>query len=53
MRRLAWIWFAGFVAWMVDGFVSVHYRAWPHAQLAFMLAMVFLAAGFFYRQQRR
>jgi len=53
MQRLAWVWFAGFAAWLVDGFVSAHYRAWPRAELAFMVAMLFLAAGLFYRRQRR
>ena len=53
MSSLVWIWFAGFAAWLVDGLVSLHYRAIQHAELAFMLAMLFLAAGFFYRQQKR
>ena len=53
MRRLTWVWFAGFAAWMVDGFVSAHYGAWPRAELAFMLALLFLFAGLFYRSQRR
>ena len=52
MKKMAWVWFAGFAAWLIDGGVSVHYRNLPHARLAFMLAMLFLAAGLFYRQQR-
>ncbi|MEG9434827.1 hypothetical protein JAO29_01345 [Edaphobacter sp. HDX4] len=53
MRNFAWIWFVGFAAWLVDGFISLHYRSMQHAQLAFLVAMVFLAAGFFYRRQQR
>jgi hypothetical protein len=53
MRNLAWIWFAGFAAWLVDGFVSLHFHSIQRAELAFMLAMLFLAAGLFYRQQKR
>lgn len=53
MRHMAWVWFAGFAAWLVDGLVSVHYHAWPHAELAFMVAMLFFAAGLFYRMQKR
>ncbi|HEY0307183.1 MAG TPA: hypothetical protein VGB94_03425 [Acidobacteriaceae bacterium] len=52
-RKLAWIWFAGFAAWLVDGFVSLWLHAWPHAQLAFLIAMLFLAAGLFYQRQPR
>lgn len=52
MKKMAWVWFAGFAAWLIDGGVSVYYRDFPHARLAFMLAMLFLAAGLFYRQQR-
>ena len=50
---MAWVWFAGFAAWLVDGLVSAPYRAWPRAELAFMLAMLFLFAGLFYRSQKR
>jgi hypothetical protein len=53
MRKLAWIWFAGFFAWVIDGLISLRYRNWPHAELAFAVAMVFFAAGMLYRQQRR
>jgi hypothetical protein len=53
MRKTAWIWFAGCAAWVVDGIVQVRLRALPHAQLAFMVAMVFFVAGLFYRQQQR
>lgn len=53
MARMAWVWFAGCVAWVVDGLVSAHYRAWPRAELAFMVALMFLAAGIFFRMQKR
>jgi len=53
MRNFAWIWFAGFAVWIIDGLISLRLRAPQHAQLAFLVAMVFLAAGFFYRRQQR
>ncbi|WP_035353433.1 hypothetical protein [Edaphobacter aggregans] len=53
MRNFAWIWFAGFAAWVVDGLISLRLHSMQHAQLAFLVAMVFLAAGFFYRRQQR
>jgi hypothetical protein len=53
MRKTAWIWFAGFAAWVFDGLISVHYHDWLHARLAFSVAMVFLVAGLFYRRQPR
>jgi hypothetical protein len=52
MRKTLWIWFAGCAAWIVDGFVSLRYHDQLHARLAFCVAMVFLAAGFFYRKQK-
>jgi hypothetical protein len=52
MRKTLWIWFAGCAAWLVDGFVSLRYHDQLHARLAFCVAMVFLAAGFFYRKQK-
>ena len=53
MRKTAWIWFVGCAAWTVDGVVQIHVHAIPHAQFAFMIAMLFLAAGLFYRQQKQ
>jgi hypothetical protein len=53
MRGLAWIWFAGCIAWVVSGTISLRLRNWPHAELAFAVALVFLFAGLLYRQQRR
>ena len=48
-RKTTWIWFAGAAAWFVDGVFWLHLRAVPHAELAFMLAVLFLFAGLFYR----
>ena len=47
MKNSAWIWFLGCAAWLVDGFVSVRYHAWQHAQLAFSVAMLFFVAAMF------
>jgi hypothetical protein len=52
MRRFAWIWFVGCAAWVIDGIISLHYRDFPRAELAFAVAMVFLAAGALYRKKR-
>ena len=52
MRPLAWIWFLGCAVWLVDGGISVRLHAMQHAELAFLLSAVFLAAGLLYRQQR-
>jgi hypothetical protein len=53
MRNFAWIWFVGFAAWVVDGVISLRLHSMQHAQLAFLVAMVFLAAGLFYRREQR
>jgi len=53
MRKTAWVWFVGCAVWFADGVVHLRLRAVPHAQLAFMLAMLFFVAGLFYRQQQR
>jgi hypothetical protein len=53
MRWIAWIWFAGFAVWLIDALISLHFHAAQHAQLALLVAMVFLAAGLFYRRQQR
>jgi hypothetical protein len=52
MRKTAWIWFAGCVAWSLDGAFWLRLHATAHAKLAFMLALLFLAAGLFYRNQK-
>jgi uncharacterized membrane protein YfcA len=53
MRRTAWIWAVGCAAWAVDGVVCLRYPNKQHAQLAFLMAMLFGVAWLFYRQQRR
>jgi hypothetical protein len=53
MRNTSWIWFAGCAAWIADGLISLRFHDWMHARLAFTVAMLFLAAALFYRQQRR
>jgi hypothetical protein len=52
MRKTAWIWFVGCGVWCADGVVQLRVHALPHAQLAFMLALLFLVAGLFYRRQQ-
>jgi hypothetical protein len=37
----------------VDGVVQLHVDALPHARLAFTVALLFLAAGLFYRNQKQ
>ena len=49
IRRTAWIWFLGCAVWVGDGLIQLHYHALARAKLAFMVAIVFLAAGLFYR----
>jgi hypothetical protein len=53
MRKTAWIWFIGCAAWIADGVLQLRLHALPHAELAFMVALVFLAAGIFYSRQQR
>ncbi len=53
MKATAWIWFIGCAAWLFDAGVNLHYHAWLHARLALTVALFFLAAGLFYRQQKR
>ena len=43
----------GCVAWTVDGLVSLRYPIKQHAELAFILAVLFLIAWLFYRQGER
>jgi NADH:ubiquinone oxidoreductase subunit 6 (subunit J) len=50
-RSTVWIWFVGFAVWLFDGLLHLHYHNWVHARLALMIALLFLAAGFFYRRQ--
>ena len=53
MQNAPWIWFTGFFAWATAGFIGVQGRAYQHAELDFLVAMVFFAAGIFYRRQQR
>jgi hypothetical protein len=53
MRRTAWIWAAGCIAWTVDGIVSLRAHSLPQAQLAFLVAIMFGIAFAFYRSQKR
>jgi len=49
MRKLSWIWFLGFFAWLADAVVQLRLHASAHATLALMVALVFLAAALLYR----
>jgi hypothetical protein len=53
MRKSAWIWFVGCAVWFTDGVFQFRIHARAHAQLAFMLALLFLVAGLFYRREQR
>jgi len=53
MKNAAWIWFAGFAVWVIGGCIAVQRHAMQQAQMSFLVAMVFLAAGVFYRRQQR
>ena len=53
MRKTAWIWLAGTIAWSADGLVSLRLHSNQHAELAFLLALLFLVAWLFYRVQPR
>ena len=53
LRRTAWIWMAGCIAWTVDGAISLHGHALAHAELAFLMALLFGIAWLFYRSPWR
>lgn len=53
MRRTAWIWLVGCVAWTVDAVANAFLQHLQHAQLAALLAVLFAIAWLFYRGQRR
>ncbi len=53
MRRMTWVWFAGFAAWLLDALVSLRGQNFQHAELALLLAAMFLIAGLFFRLQQR
>lgn len=53
MRKTAWIWLAGCIAWTVDGVVNLAAHAQQHAELGFLVALLFGIAWLFYRNQPR
>ena len=53
LRRTAWIWLAGCIAWTADGVVSIRVHHAQHAELALLMALLFLVAWLFYRAQPR
>ena len=53
MRRTAWVWLAGLIAWTLDALVSLHYNNQKHAVIAVCMALLFGIAWLFYRSQRR
>lgn len=53
MRKTAWIWLAGCIAWTFDAAVSLVLHAAAHAELAFVMAVLFGVAWLFYRSQPR
>jgi hypothetical protein len=53
MRKTAWIWLAGCIAWTVDAAVSLSLHSARHAELALLVAIVFGIAWLFYRSQAR
>ncbi len=53
MRRTAWIWLAGCIAWTLDAAVGLHYSNSKQVVIAVSMALLFLIAWFFYRNQGR
>ncbi len=54
MRRTSWIWAVGSATWTFDAIVNFYYRNRPHAELSFMVAVMFgIAWAFYSRQQTR
>jgi hypothetical protein len=53
MRRTAWIWAAGCIAWTADAILNLRVRNLAHAELALLLAIMFGIAFGFYRAQNR
>ena len=53
MAKFSWIWLAGCIAWTIDGLVCLRYPSKQHAELAFVMAVLFGIAYAFYRNQRR
>ena len=53
MRKHAWVWLAGCLAWIFDLVVNLVVRNMPHAELALIMAVLFGIAYAFYRSQPR
>ena len=53
MRRSAWIWAVGSAVWTFDCIVNLYYRSLPHAELAFLVAIMFAIAWAYYRKETR
>jgi hypothetical protein len=53
MRKTAWIWAAGCIAWTADAVVCVRLHNLAHAQLALLVAIMFGIAFGYYRAQKR
>ena len=51
MRRTSWIWAVGSAAWTFDAIVNLYYHDRPHAELAFMVAVMFAIAWAYYSRQ--
>jgi hypothetical protein len=48
----SWIWAVGCAAWTIDGLACLRYPNKQHAELAFLMAVMFGIAWGFYRQQK-
>ena len=53
MRRFAWIWLAGCIAWLFDAGLSLHSHETQRAELNFLVAIMFGIAYAFYSSQKR
>jgi hypothetical protein len=53
MRKTAWIWLVGCIAWTLDAAVNISVHSPAHAELAFVMALLFGVAWLFYRSQPR
>ena len=52
LRRTAWIWAVGAIAWTIDAAVALRLHSTAHAELAILMALLFFIAWLFYRNQR-
>jgi hypothetical protein len=48
-----WIWFVGAAAWFFSALLSMHRHALAEGLLGAALAVLFLAAGMFFRRRAR